>query len=106
VIDRICLLQENEIIPVAAEHDLTMKVKFCELDFAKCSIAWLLADESLFLLQYPWEVIKKGWNAGLLNVHVPEKYGGSGLSVFSSSLVSEELARGCTGTERLSLLYP
>jgi acyl-CoA dehydrogenase len=34
-----------------------------------------------------------------LNVHVPEAYGGSGLDVFSSSLVSEELAYGCTGIQ-------
>ncbi|GAA6020760.1 hypothetical protein JCM11491_003522 [Sporobolomyces phaffii] len=63
----------NEIIPVAAEHDLTMK--------------------------YPFEVIKKAHAEGLLNVHVPEAYGGAGLSVFSSSLVSEELAYGCTGIQ-------
>ncbi|GAA5923329.1 uncharacterized protein JCM15063_003613 [Sporobolomyces koalae] len=63
----------NEIIPVAAEHDLTMK--------------------------YPFEVIKKAHAEGLVNVHVPEAYGGAGLSVFSSSLVSEELAYGCTGIQ-------
>ncbi|BGP04353.1 hypothetical protein JCM10049v2_000151 [Rhodotorula toruloides] len=63
----------NEIIPVAAEYDRTMK--------------------------YPWEVIKKAHAEGLLNVHVPEEYGGAGLSVMSSSIVSEELAYGCTGMQ-------
>ncbi|GAA5861288.1 hypothetical protein JCM1840_005317 [Sporobolomyces johnsonii] len=63
----------NEIIPVAAEYDRTMK--------------------------YPWDVIKKAHAEGLLNVHVPEAYGGAGLSVMSSSLVSEELAYGCTGIQ-------
>uniref|UniRef100_A0A0K3C772 Medium-chain specific acyl-CoA dehydrogenase, mitochondrial n=1 Tax=Rhodotorula toruloides TaxID=5286 RepID=A0A0K3C772_RHOTO len=63
----------NEIIPVAAEYDRTMK--------------------------YPWEVIKKAHAEGLLNVHVPEEYGGAGLSVMSSSIVSEELAYGCTGIQ-------
>lgn len=41
-------------------------------------------------MKYPFEVIKKAHSEGLLNVHVPEAYGGAGLSVFSSSLVSEE----------------
>lgn len=39
----------NEIIPVAAHHDKTG--------------------------EYPTEVLKKMWDAGLLNGHVPEKYG-------------------------------
>lgn len=51
------------------------------------------------MTQYPFEVIKKAHAEGLLNVHVPEAYGGAGLSVFSSSLVSEELAYGCTGIQ-------
>ncbi|GAA5975050.1 hypothetical protein JCM11641_000010 [Rhodosporidiobolus odoratus] len=64
---------ENEIVPVAAEYDRTMA--------------------------YPWDVIKKAHAEGLVNVHVPEEYGGAGLSVMSSSLVSEELAYGCSGIQ-------
>ncbi|SCZ91521.1 BZ3500_MvSof-1268-A1-R1_Chr1-2g01463 [Microbotryum saponariae] len=116
----------DEIIPVAAEYDRSMK--------------------------FPWDVIKKAHGAGLLNVHIPEAvgqplldivihrdrssfpleldrdggqlrdillgtsrpapagpgygapitripYGGPGLSVMSSALVSEELAYGCTGIQ-------
>ncbi|GAA5981035.1 hypothetical protein JCM10908_003957 [Rhodotorula pacifica] len=63
----------NEIIPVAAKYDRSM--------------------------EYPWEVIKKAHAEGLVNVHVPEEYGGAGLSVLSSSIVSEELAYGCSGIQ-------
>lgn len=63
----------NEIIPVAAEHDRSMA--------------------------YPWEVIKKAHAAGLVNLHIPEAYGGPGLGVMSCSLISEELAYGCTGIQ-------
>ncbi|GAA5858307.1 hypothetical protein JCM8547_004642 [Rhodosporidiobolus lusitaniae] len=64
---------EKEIVPVAAEYDRSMK--------------------------YPWDVIKKAHAEGLVNVHVPEEYGGAGLSVFASALVSEELAYGCSGIQ-------
>ncbi|MCO4747743.1 MAG: acyl-CoA dehydrogenase family protein [Proteobacteria bacterium] len=62
---------ENEMRPVAAHHDQTMK--------------------------YPWEVLKKAHELGLMNTHVPEEYGGMGLGAFPGALISEELAWGCTG---------
>ncbi|KAG0226514.1 acyl-CoA dehydrogenase/oxidase [Mortierella sp. GBAus27b] len=64
---------ENEIIPAAAHHDRTG--------------------------EYPVEIIKKAWEAGLVNTHIPTKYGGIGLGVLDGSLVSEELAYGCTGIQ-------
>ena len=45
---------------------------------------------------YPTGIIKKGWEVGLLNLHIPSQYGGLGLGVFDCALVSEELAYGCT----------
>lgn len=50
-------------------------------------------------MEYPWSVIKKAHSVGLLNCHIPEAYGGSGLGVMSSALISEELAYGCTGIQ-------
>ncbi len=47
--------------------------------------------------EYPHAIAKKAFAAGILNGHVPETYGGPGLSVFESALVSEELAWGCSG---------
>lgn len=48
-------------------------------------------------MDYPWPVIRRAQEAGLLNLHLPEKFGGSGLGAFSHALVAEELAAGCAG---------
>ncbi|KAG0324662.1 hypothetical protein BGZ99_001599 [Dissophora globulifera] len=63
----------DEIIPVAAHHDRTG--------------------------EYPTEIIRKAWELGLVNTHIPTAYGGTGLGVFEASLVSEELAYGCSGIQ-------
>ncbi|VVC86206.1 unnamed protein product [Leptidea sinapis] len=47
--------------------------------------------------EYPWPIVKKAWEIGLMNGHVPEHCGGLGLGVFESSLVCEEVAYGCSG---------
>ncbi len=62
---------KNEIIPVARHHDETG--------------------------EFPVEVVKKAWEAGLLNTKIPEAYGGLGLGVFESAIIAEELGYGCTG---------
>ncbi|PVU93473.1 hypothetical protein BB559_003253 [Furculomyces boomerangus] len=49
--------------------------------------------------EYPVEIIKQAWELGLVNTHIPQAYGGLGLGVFDASLVSEELAYGCTGIQ-------
>ncbi|MBC7462229.1 MAG: acyl-CoA dehydrogenase family protein [Thermoleophilia bacterium] len=45
----------------------------------------------------PMEALRKGWESGLMNVHVPEQFGGAGLSSFDGVLIMEELAWGCSG---------
>ena len=47
--------------------------------------------------QHPADVIEKGHALGLMNLHVPEEYGGLGLSIFDGMLVGEELSWGCSG---------
>ncbi|WP_168211052.1 acyl-CoA dehydrogenase family protein [Persicimonas caeni] len=47
--------------------------------------------------EYPWEVIKKAHELGLTNTMVPTEYGGLGLGTLDSSIITEELAWGCTG---------
>jgi acyl-CoA dehydrogenase len=49
--------------------------------------------------EYPTEILKKAWEHGLLNGHVPEKFGGLGLGVLDCAILSEELAYGCTGIQ-------
>ncbi|MCW2960426.1 MAG: acdA [Thermoleophilia bacterium] len=62
---------EKEIRPVAAQADRDSKL--------------------------PIDLIRKGWDTGLMNLHVPEQYGGAGLNSFEGVLVMEELAWGCSG---------
>jgi acyl-CoA dehydrogenase len=47
--------------------------------------------------QHPADVVAKAHEVGLMNLHVPEAYGGLGLSAFDGMLVGEELYRGCSG---------
>ncbi len=62
---------EKEIMPVAAEYDEQEK--------------------------FPFPVLRKMWETGLVNYSVPEELGGAGLDTFTSCLVTEELGRGCAG---------
>ncbi|HEU0335492.1 MAG TPA: acyl-CoA dehydrogenase family protein, partial [Gaiellaceae bacterium] len=46
---------------------------------------------------HPAEVVAKAHEIGLMNVHVPEEYGGPGLPGFDGMLIGEELNWGCSG---------
>src|ERR671929_471966 len=46
---------------------------------------------------HPADVIAKAHELGLMNIHVPEEYGGLGLPAFDGMLVGEELNWGCSG---------
>src|SRR5436305_6859693 len=48
-------------------------------------------------MQHPVDVIARAHETGLMNLHVPEEYGGPGLSIFDGILVGEELYWGCSG---------
>ena len=45
----------------------------------------------------PRRDLKKAWETGLMNVEVPEAYGGLGGSCLDNCLVQEEVAFGCAG---------
>jgi acyl-CoA dehydrogenase len=62
---------EKEIRPVAWEHD---------------------KDGT-----WPAEVFAKAHEVGLMNTHIPEEYGGPGLSYLDGCLIEEELSWGCSG---------
>ncbi|HEY5513120.1 MAG TPA: acyl-CoA dehydrogenase family protein [Geomonas sp.] len=61
----------REIYPVSAEHDAQAK--------------------------WPAEIIRKAWELGLMNITVPEAYGGPGLGALEMVLVTEQLTWGCLG---------
>jgi acyl-CoA dehydrogenase len=46
---------------------------------------------------HPADVIAKAHELGLMNINIPEEYGGLGLPAFDAILVGEELNRGCSG---------
>ena len=47
--------------------------------------------------EYPREIVKKAFQAGLVYGPVPEKYGGGGLGALDQLLIAEELSAGCAG---------
>lgn len=61
----------NEIRPVARHHDETG--------------------------EFPHATLKKAWELGLMNTHIPESCGGLGLGTFDGCLIAEENGWGCTG---------
>jgi acyl-CoA dehydrogenase len=58
-------------------------------------VAWELDKDGTF----PEEVIKKAWEVGLMNTHIPEEYGGPGLNYLEGCLIEEELSWGCSGVQ-------
>ncbi|MBN2639702.1 MAG: acyl-CoA dehydrogenase family protein [Bacteroidales bacterium] len=51
-------------------------------------------DESA---EFPWDIVKKAYDEGLMNGPIEEIYGGHGHNIFDSALASEELGAGCVG---------
>lgn len=49
------------------------------------------------LAEFPWEIVKKAYEEGIVNGPIPEKFGGNGYNIFESALASEELGAGCIG---------
>ncbi len=47
--------------------------------------------------EFPHDIVRKAWELGLTNIHIPEEYGGLGLGLFEGCLIVEELAHSCTG---------
>ena len=47
--------------------------------------------------EFPWEIYRKAYDIGLMNVSVPTAYGGGGLSAIECCLIVEELGAACAG---------
>lgn len=65
-------------------------------DFAKNEIR-PVAEHYDTSMEYPWEVIKKAHELGMVSTHISEEQGGMALSAMDGLLIAEELAWGCTG---------
>jgi acyl-CoA dehydrogenase len=46
---------------------------------------------------WPQEIIEKAHEVGLMNVEIPEEYGGGGLHCLDSVIIEEEFGWGCSG---------
>jgi acyl-CoA dehydrogenase len=47
--------------------------------------------------EFPWDVMQKAFDSGLMNAVIPEEYGGAGLSHMDDAIISEEFGWGCLG---------
>ncbi len=65
-------------------------------DFAQTVIVPVRAKYDLSG-EYPWEVVKKAYDAGIMNSQIPKRLGGEGLGIFDAQLGSEELGAACAG---------
>jgi butyryl-CoA dehydrogenase len=63
------------------------------LKFSQKEIAQY-AEEYDYRAEFPWEAWKKIGEFGLLGLHFPEEYGGSGADVVTACLAAEALAEG------------
>ncbi len=54
--------------------------------------------------RFPMEVFKEAWEIGLINPTCPTEYGGSGMGELENTLITEELAYGCTGIQTSMLV--
>lgn len=88
----------NKVMP-GVGFELTEEQKMLQKmarDFAAQEIT-PVAEEYDREAKFPEEIFHKAREIGLVNMNIPEAYGGVGATAFEEVLVSEELAYGCTG---------
>ncbi len=54
--------------------------------------------------EWPWSIFNKAREIGLVNMNIPEAYGGIGATVVEECIVTEEMAYGCTGIQTALML--
>lgn len=54
--------------------------------------------------EWPWAIFHKAREVGLVNMNIPEEYGGIGATVLEECIVTEEMAYGCTGIQTALML--
>ena len=56
-------------------------------------VAWYYDEKD----ELPLAVLRKAFDAGMIGSYIPKEYGGQGLSMLDSSLITEEIAAACPG---------
>jgi acyl-CoA dehydrogenase len=69
---------QNEILPLAEEYDQSH--------------------------EFPWPVIRKAQEVEIMNLNIPEEYGGPELGIMEECIVNEELAYACSGIQTALML--
>ena len=62
-------------------------------------VAWYYDEKD----QTPLPVIRKAYDAGIMNTEIPREYGGKGLGLMEQAIVTEEIAAACPGLAHLHL---
>lgn len=47
--------------------------------------------------EFPWEILQKAFDLGIMNVRIPKEYSGMGLGLLEEVIIIEEIAVGCVG---------
>jgi len=81
----------NFIVTETQQEYLDLAEKFCKEEIIPAAPHYDKTGE------YPWDVIKKAHEVGLMNLHISEEYGGTGMGTLDGCLITEKLAYGCTG---------
>ena len=82
----------------AAQEDLQRRAKALSDSYVRDRAAEVDRSEA-----YPWDVVDKLKQAGLMGMTIPQAYGGPGLTYFDAVLVIEQLARNCGVTGRIAV---
>ncbi len=54
--------------------------------------------------EWPWEIFHKAREVGLVNLNIPEEYGGMGATALEECVIAESLAYGCSGIQTALML--
>jgi acyl-CoA dehydrogenase len=54
--------------------------------------------------EWPWDIFNKAREVGLVNLNIPEDYGGVGASVLEECIIGEEMAYACSGIQTALML--
>ena len=79
-----------------ALSDSQLEMQATAFKFAKEVIAPQAAKLDISM-EYPRAIFDEAWKLGLVNMHIPQEYGGLGVGCLDGVIVQEELSWGCSG---------